>query len=187
MIGKIPLDQLARDKNLIVEWKAFELRPEGVELPEKSPADIANAKARLEALGQKYGIYMTFNEKNKHSRLALEGSKYAEEHGLGNEYHDATFAAQFQESKDINDLSVLYGIAAQIGLDQEEFRDALVTKKYEQAVLQDLAEAKGLGIQSVPCFIIDNRALHGAQNYNSLEKFLKGTRSGFPLDINVIK
>jgi len=183
MIGKVPLDQLAKDKNLIIEWKAFELRPEGIELPEKSPKFLAKAKAGLEALGQKHGLRMTFNEKSKHSRFALEGSKFAEEHGLGNEYHDAVFTAQFQEQRNINDLSVLSDIAGQIGLDQEEFKQAIVTRKYEQAVSQDVEEAQRLGIQSVPCFIVDGRAVHGAQSYEALEKFLKGAKGGFPLDI----
>ena len=185
MIGKVPLDQLARDKNLTVEWKAFELRPEGTELPNKSPEYMARAKAGIEALGKKYGLHMTFNEKSKHSRFALEGSKFAEDHGLGNEYHDAVFAAQFQEEKDINDLSTLRSLAGQIGLNREEFTQALVARKYEQAVSKDVAEAQRLGIQSVPCFIVDGRAIHGAQSYEALEKFLQGTKGGFPLDIKL--
>lgn len=183
MIGKVPLDQLARDKNLTVEWKAFELRPEGIELPVKSADYLAKAKAGIEALGQKYGLRMTFNEKSKHSRLALEGSKFAEEHGLGNPYHDAVFRAQFQEQRNINDLSVLSDIAGQIGLDQEEFKQALLTGKYGQAVSDDVEEAQRLGIQSVPCFIADGRAVHGAQSYEALEKFIQGTTGGFPLDV----
>lgn len=185
MIGKVPLDQLAKDKNLTVEWKAFELRPEGIELPEKSPEYLARAKAGVEALGKKYGLHMNFNEKSKHSRLALEGSKFAEEQGLGNAYHDAVFAAQFQEQKNINDVGVLIELAGQIGLDSQEFKQTLLSGKYKQAVSQDIAEAQHLGIQSVPCFIVDNRAVHGAQSYEALEKFLQGTGGGFPLDIKL--
>ncbi len=185
MIGKVPLDQLARDKNLTIEWKSFELRPEGIELPEKSPEYLARAKAGIEALGKKYGLQMIFNERSKHSRLALEGAKFAEDQGLGNVYHDAVFTAQFQNQQNINDLNVLCELAERIGLNQEEFKQALITRKYEQAVSRDVAEAQRLGIQSVPCFIVDGRAVHGAQSYEALEKFLKGTASGFPLDIKV--
>ena len=125
MIGKVPLDQLAKDKNLNIEWKAYELRPEDIELPEKPPKYLAKAKAGIEKLSRKYGLYMTFNDQSKHSRLALEGAKFAEEHGLVNEYHDAVFVAQFQEQKNINDLNVLIELAVQIGLDQEGFQKAL--------------------------------------------------------------
>lgn len=178
---------MAKDKNLSIEWKAFELRPEGIELPEKPPKYLAQAKAGIEALGRKYGLLMSFNDKSKHSRLALEGAKFAEDHGLVNEYHNAVFSAQFQQQKNINDLNVLTEIAIGIGLDQQEFRNALVTRKYEPAVLQDVEEAHQLGIHSVPCYIVDGRAIYGAQNYRTLEGLLLGNGTGFPLDINLIK
>ncbi len=184
MIGKVPLDQLAKDNNLTIEWKAYELRPEGIELPEKPAKYLAQAKAGIEALGRKYGLLMTFNDKSKHSRLALEGAKLADEHGLANEYHDAIFAAQFQEQKNINDPKVLIELAVQVGLDQEEFQKALATRKYEQAVLQDIEEAYRLGIHTVPCFIVEGRAIYGAQSYQALENLLQGT--GFPLDLKLI-
>ena len=174
MIGKVPLDQLAKDRNLTLEWKAFELRPEGLEIPPKSAEYLARAKAGIENLSRKYGLHMTFNDKSKHSRLALEGAKFAEEQGLGNEYHDAVFAAQFQEQKNINDLKVLIELALQIGLDQEEFLNALVTRKYEQAVSQEVEEAYQIGIQSVPCFIVEGHKAFGVQSYEALEKLLQG-------------
>jgi len=174
MIGKVPLDQLAKDKNLTLEWKAFELRPEGFEVPPKSAEYLARAKAGIENLSRKYGLHMSFNDKSKHSRLALEGAKFAEEHGLGNEYHDAVFAAQFQEQKNINDPEVLVDLALQIGLDQEEFRKALVTRIYEQAVSRDVEEAYRIGIQSVPCFIVEGHKAFGVQSYEALEKLLQG-------------
>ncbi len=178
---------MVKAENIIVEWKAFELRPEGIELPEKPPEYLARAKAGIEALGRKYGLLMTFNDKSKHSRLALEGAKFAEEHGMGNEYHDAVFAAQFQKQKNINDLDVLTELAVQTGLDQEEFRKALVTRNYEQAVLQDVEEAHRLGIHTVPCYIVDGRAVYGAQSYETLEGLLQGNGTGFPLDVNLLK
>ncbi|MDR3539761.1 MAG: DsbA family protein [Desulfosporosinus sp.] len=174
MIGKVPLDQLAKDRNLTLEWKAFELRPEGLEIPPKSAEYLARAKAGIENLSRKYGLHMTFNNQSKHSRLALEGAKFAEEHGLGNEYHDAVFAALFQEQKNINDPKVLSELALQIGLDQDEFMQALVTRTYQQAVAQDIEEAYQLDIHSVPCFIVAGRKAFGVQSYEALEKLLQG-------------
>ncbi len=174
MIGKVPLDQLAKDRNLTLEWKAFELRPEGMEIPPKSAEYLARAKAGIENLSRKYGLHMTFNDKSKHSRLALEGAKFAEEHGLGNEYHDAVFAAQFQEQKNINDPKVLTELALQIGLDQSEFLKALDLRKYQQAVAQDVEEAYLLDIHSVPCFIVEGHKAFGVQSYEALEKLLQG-------------
>lgn len=174
MIGKVPLDQLAKDKGVMIEWKSFELRPEDFEIPEKSAHHLAQAKLGLQALGRKYGLQMTFNDKSKHSRMALEGAKFAEDHGFGDAYHDAVFAAQFQEQKDINDLEILTEIAGKIKLDQEEFKKALISKQYEQAVLQDISEAQRLGIQGVPYYIVDGRTANGVQSYEALEKLLQG-------------
>ncbi len=174
---------MAKDKNLTIEWKAFELRPEGIELPMKSPEQLAKAKAGIEAFGRKYGLLMVFNNQSKHSRLALQGSKFAENYGLVNEYHDAVFEAQFQKQQNINDVNVLTEIAMQLGLDQQEFLEALETRQYEQAVLQDVEEAYHLGIRSVPCFIVDDRAVYGAQSYEALEKFLEGKENGFRLKL----
>ena len=183
MIGKVPLDQLAKDKNIILEWKSFELRPEGLEIPEKPASYLAQAKASIETLGRKYGLQMTFNEKSKHSRMALEGAKYAEDHGCGDAYHNAVFAAQFQEQKNINDLTTLTVIAGQIGLDQEEFKQAIVSKRYEREVLEDISEAQRLGIQGVPYYIVDGRTAYGAQSYEALEKLLLGNSSKVGLSI----
>ena len=178
---------MAKDENLTIEWKAFELRPEGIELPEKPPKYIAQAKARIAAMGRKYGLLMIFNDKSKHSRLALEGAKFAEDHGLANEYHDAIFVAQFQQEKNINDTNVLTELALQIGLNEQEFRNALLTRYYEQAVLRDIEEAHRLGISTVPCYIVEGRAVYGAQSYETLKNLLQGKGAGFPLDLNLLK
>ena len=175
MIGKVPLDQLAKDKNIELEWKSFELRPEGIDIPEKPPEYMARAKAGVQALGRKYGINMTFNDKSKHSRLALEGAKFAEEHAKGNEYHDAVFAAQFQHQKNINDPQELAELAAQIGLNPEEFLRALNNRTYQQAVSRDVEEAHLQGIQSVPCYVVEGRKASGVQSYEALEKLLQGS------------
>jgi predicted DsbA family dithiol-disulfide isomerase len=182
MIGKVPLDQLAKDRNLVIEWKAFELHPEGEELPPMSPEYLARAKAGIEALAQRYHIDMRWNDESKYSRLALEGAKFAEEQGLTNEYHDIVFAAQFQKGKNINDIEVLVSLAEQIGLNPVSFREALKTRKYQKTVLQECREAHELGIHSIPCFIVEDRALFGAQSYEALEKLLDGkdfTRNPF--------
>ncbi|UOF89523.1 DsbA family oxidoreductase [Fodinisporobacter ferrooxydans] len=175
MIGKVPLDQLAKERNIEVKWKAFELRPEGVEVPPKPPEYMARAKAGVEALSKQYGIEMKWNDKSPHSRLALEGAKFAEEYGKGNVYHDKVFAAQFQQQKNINDRNVLVDIATEIGLDPEKFREALETRRYRSLVIQEHEEARQMGITGIPCFIVGNRGVMGVQSYESLKRLLDGT------------
>ncbi|MDC3414692.1 DsbA family protein [Aquibacillus sp. 3ASR75-11] len=156
-----------------VEWKAFELRPEGVELPPKPPGYMEQAKANVARMSEQYGIEMKWNEQSKHSRHALEGAKFAEQHGLGNEYHDAMFRAHFQQDKAINDIDTLVEIAGKIGLDQASFRDALETRRYQQRVIEDTEEAQQIGVTGIPCYIAGNKGVMGAQTYESLVQLIE--------------
>ncbi|HEU5138446.1 MAG TPA: DsbA family protein [Bacillales bacterium] len=173
-MGKVPLDQLAKEKGIEVEWKAFELKPEGEETPPKSPEYMERARKGVEQLAAQYGLDMKFNASTEHSRHALEGAKYAEIHGKGNEYHDAVFAAQFQQERDINNLDVLVEIAGNLGLDQDEFRQVLEERTYQEAVLLDHAEAVRLGVTGIPCFVSGNQGVMGAQTYESLKQLVEG-------------
>lgn len=163
---------MAKDYNVEVEWKAFELKPEGVETPPKSPEYMEQAKANVERMSQQYGIEMKWNDQSKHSRHALEGAKFAEEHDLGNEYHDAVFKAHFQQDKTINDIDTLVDIAEGLGLDAKAFREALDSRRYEQQVLDDVEEAHQLGITGIPCFVSGNQGVMGAQTYETLLKLI---------------
>jgi predicted DsbA family dithiol-disulfide isomerase len=164
---------LVKEKGIDVEWKAFELRPEGVEVPPKTPEYIERAKAGVEALSEQYGLNMKWNDKSKHSRHALEGAKFADEQGLSNEYHEAVFRAQFQQTKNINDIETLVEIAKQIGLDESQFRQVLEDRRYEQKVLKENQEAQQLGITGIPCFISGNKGVMGAQSYESLLQLIE--------------
>jgi predicted DsbA family dithiol-disulfide isomerase len=161
-----------KDKNIEVEWKAFELRPEGVEAPPMSEEYLAQAKAGVQSLAQQYGMQMNWNDKSKHSRRALEGAKFAKEFGLENEYHEAVFIAQFQEVKNIDDMDTLIEIAKQVGLNEEKFHEALETRRYQDEVLRDHQEAQSIGITGIPCFISGNKGVMGAQSYESLIKLM---------------
>jgi predicted DsbA family dithiol-disulfide isomerase len=159
---------LVKEKNVEVEWKAFELRPEGVEVPLKSKEYIERAKAGVKSLSNQYGLEMKWNDKSSHSRRALEGAKFARDKGLEDEYHDAVFRAQFQEVRNIDDLQTLLEIGKKVGLNEAEFRQALETRKYQEEVLMDHQEAAALGITGIPCFVSDNKGVMGAQPYESL-------------------
>jgi predicted DsbA family dithiol-disulfide isomerase len=159
---------LAKEKGIEVEWKAFELRPEGVEVPPKSPEYMEQVRAGIDSLSKQYGLEMKLNTKSEHSRHALEGAKFAKEHGKENDYHDAVFSAYFQKNQDINDPDVLIRISKDIGLDQNQFRRALEDRTYEEMVLEDVQEAQQLGVTGIPCFISGGRGVMGAQTYESL-------------------
>jgi predicted DsbA family dithiol-disulfide isomerase len=174
MIGKVPLDQLAKERNIEVEWRSFELRPEGIQVAPKTPEYYARARAGVEALSKQYQMDMKWNDKSKHSRLAHEGAKFAQVHGRANEYHNAVFAAQFQLDKDINDVENLVDIAEEIGLDASEFRKSLKSHQYLDEVVKNVDEAAEIGITGIPCFIVGNRGVMGVQSEEDLLRLLRG-------------
>ena len=91
---------------------------------------------------------------------AFEGFFFASEHGRANEYNIAVLRAFFQQERDIGNIDVLTNIAAETGLDREQFRQALVDRKYRlaqsEAVNHAIDEAK---ITSVPSIFVNSRRL----------------------------
>src|SRR4051794_25646712 len=105
-----------------------------------------------------------------HTHLAFEGYQYAREHGRGNEYNDRVLKAFFVEGQDIGDIGVLARLAGQVGLDEQEFENALRTRKYREAHRRALRHAyEQAGVTAVPTFVIGKQVLDGLQDRDSLE------------------
>ncbi|BCJ86801.1 hypothetical protein skT53_17860 [Effusibacillus dendaii] len=165
---------MAKQKGIEIEWKSFELRPEGVEVPEKSPEYYEQAWRSVRQFAARYGLQMNLNRQAKHSRKAHEGAKFAEQNGKSDEYHDAVFRAQFTEDKNIDDIDTLVNIAGQIGLDPQSFRQALESRQFEAQVLADTDLAAQYGISAIPCFVVGNRGVMGVQTEEALQRLLEG-------------
>ena len=82
---------------------------------------------------------------------------------------DALQRAHFTEGIDIGSRTALAGVAASIGLDRSAALAYLESDAGTGAVSADLAEARELGITSVPTFVIDGKyAVQGAQEATTL-------------------
>jgi predicted DsbA family dithiol-disulfide isomerase len=96
---------------------------------------------------------------------------FARAHGLEEAYHRACFAAHWQESKRLDDLVTLVGLARSVGLDGEAFRAAVENGQHAVDFEMDLMLAREIGINAVPAFIFGNRYLvSGAQPVPALEQ-----------------
>lgn len=105
-----------------------------------------------------------------HTHLAFEGFQYAKEHGKGNDYNHRVLKAFFVEGQDIGDMGVLTKPAGEVGLNQQEFEQALRTRKYRGAYQQALRHAyEEAGVTGVPLFVIGQRRLTGLQDQETLE------------------
>ena len=99
--------------------------------------------------------------------------RFAERQGLGGEAVEALFLAYFAEGRDIGDHAVLASVAGTIGMDMMAVRRALASTQEAEAVHADNLRAHRLGINGVPCFVVQGRhAIAGAQEPEVLERLL---------------
>ena len=73
-------------------------------------------------------------------------------------YHDRLFAEQpdFERAE-------LIAYAVDLGLPRESFTRCLDERRFAKAVQADIAEGRAFGVRGTPTFIINGRALVGAQ------------------------
>lgn len=85
--------------------------------------------------------------------------------------------AHLTESRNIGDGQVLRSLAEAVGLDMARYDVDVRSEATRQAVEQDHRLARGLGVQSVPTLIVEERWLiNGAQPIDSLRLQLQEVR-----------
>src|SRR3954465_6525349 len=109
-----------------------------------------------------------------HTHLAFEGYQYARERGKGNDYTLRVLEAFFREGRDIGDPGVLGKLAGDVGLDREDFEQALATRRYREAHRRALRHSyEEAGVTGVPLFVIGRRVLRGLQDEATLSKVIE--------------
>ncbi len=95
-----------------------------------------------------------------YTRLAFEGFHFAQGQGCADAYSDLMYHAYFIDEKDIGDLDVLTQLAGSLGLNQSEFKEALVSGKYAAKEKEAVAYAKNeLQVGCVPTLYIDGKQI----------------------------
>ncbi|WP_282137718.1 DsbA family oxidoreductase [Rossellomorea aquimaris] len=91
-------------------------------------------------------------------------TKYAKTKGKEAELTELLLQAHFTLSKHIGDKETLVGLAEQAGLDAEESLAVLNGQEFTRDVRTDEEEARQIGVQGVPFFVINRKyAISGAQ------------------------
>lgn len=177
------LDQVAEDEEVDIEWRAFELRPEGQS--GRSSQEEERYRKMIEQkwpdtieMGRQYGVEMKTHKWGVNTRPAHEGAKYAEANGAGDAYHWAVFKAYFEDGRDLGDIDVLVDIASDIGLDAEAFREAVESNRYRDEVLAEEQWAMQSGIRGVPAFIFEEKyLLTGVRPSDQLARVMQQIRA----------
>ena len=160
MLAEGPLHEATHDLDVEIEWMPFELRPHPK--PTLRPEDEylpAVWKSSVYPMARRLGVEITLPtvSPQPYTRLAFEGFQYAAEHGKGGQYTPRMLRAFFQENKDIGELEVLAGIAAELDLDTEEFTQVLKDGTYTAKHQDALRMAQAYNIMAVPTIIVADR------------------------------
>ena len=183
-IGAQALDRLKHEYPVDISWAPFLLDPtvpeEGrVTEPRTKPGDpLTRVEQRAAEEGLNFARGRTFRP---NSHLALEAAMYAQEEQFEHSvaFHHAVYRAHFETLENIGDIETLVRIGAECGLDLAALRDALVTRRYRDAVDQDIRSVQEIGVTAVPTFIFNNEyAIVGAEKYPAFQRMME--KLGYP-------
>ncbi len=178
------LEQFDGAGDVEVIWRSFQLNPDqprGVRqahdtyLATKLGASMAQVHAMndrvislaaAEGLDYDFERYQVINTFDTH-RLA----HFATAQGLGAEMQERLLRGQLVEGEVLDDIDTLVRLSIEVGLDGAEARRVLESDAYAAEVTADLRDARQLGVNGVPFFVIDRR--YGVSGAQETEVFLQ--------------
>lgn len=170
------LAQAPADVEVLIAWRPYQLNPdmppEGMDrktyLSTKFGGDARADEIyqRVREAGQTVGLDFNFkgiprtpNTIDAHRLIGVAGRA-----GKQDAVVEALFRAYFLEGRDIGDRDVLASVASAAGLEEKTIRDYLAGRDDVDRVENEDAMARRMGIQGVPCFILNRKyAISGAQ------------------------
>ena len=176
---EMALDQMPRRDAFEVVWRAFELDPEAPRErePSKSYAELLASKygrtlpqaqamiantaalAHNEGLDYRFDLIRPGNSFDAH-RLILLGR----EEGRQDKVLERFFRAYFTEGQPIGERETLARHAREAGLNGQAVDDVLAGDRFAREVRADENEARALGVNGVPFFLLGKRyGVSGAQ------------------------
>lgn len=170
------LQNLEPDVEIV--WKAYELRPEPNPTLDPDGEYLTRVwRDGVYPLAERLGITMRLPPVQPRTRLAHQAAKWAHKVGRFDDYNAALFRAFFERGEDIGTTEILIQLAADLGLDTENLRDALDKKRFEASVITDEQEAAALGMSGVPAFVANRRAaISGVQSVKAFQELINRVR-----------
>jgi predicted DsbA family dithiol-disulfide isomerase len=184
MLAEGPLHEATHDLDVDVEWMPYELRPHPKPTLRPEDAYLPTVWERsVYPMARRMGVDITLPtvSPQPYTRLAFEGYQYAAEHGRAAEYTPRMLRAFFQENQDIGRLEVLTAIAADLGLDADDYARALNEGTYRKAHEEALRTAEAYSISVVPTIIVNERhRIEGVPDAARLRKAILEEQAASP-------
>jgi predicted DsbA family dithiol-disulfide isomerase len=171
------LENFEHKDEVEVQWRSYQLDPtlpehyHGSEteylseikgMPQQQVRQMfehVTAQAAGEGLAYDFDKIVVANSFMAHRFMHL-----AKEHGRMDAAKEALLSGHFEHGEDIGDIDYLARTGVVLGLDEAEVRETLASDKYSAEVRADIAEARALGVNGVPFFVLDRKyGISGAQ------------------------
>jgi predicted DsbA family dithiol-disulfide isomerase len=179
LIGKRRLEAALAERpdlQATIHWRVFQLNPMmpkgGMErqnylaMKFGGPKNAANVYDRIRGAAAADGIDFAFEDiaRTPNTVDSHRLIRWAAGQDRESETVEALFQAYFLRGEDIGALEVLAAAAESVGMDPADARAFLQSEALDAEIREEDRQARGLGIDGVPCFVFNGRhALAGAQ------------------------
>jgi predicted DsbA family dithiol-disulfide isomerase len=119
--------------------------------------DAQNLFRHLRDTAAPYDIIFADIARISNSRMSLEASEFAKEHGRFDQFHRAHFRTYFSQGIDIGSLEVLAQTGHDAGLDRISLVQSLQSGKFLPMIENMQKEAARLGVTAAPTIIIEGK------------------------------
>jgi predicted DsbA family dithiol-disulfide isomerase len=169
-VGNKYAERLRQEFGVEFEWIGWEIHSD----VEKNGEARENGEHSFIIKRLAYDLNITFSVPpiRANSRLALRGAEYAKDNGKFGKYFEKVMEEYWIKGNNISTFETLTPIAQMIGLDGEDFSEALRKDTYKERVLDDTAAEK-LDIQYVPTFVFGGFRVIGNIPFYALREAVK--------------
>lgn len=180
-IGKRRLEEALEDTGLgskvEVIYKAYELDSTSPKTSDKTMQEVLATKYNMSVneaknmtdnvAEQAKSVGLTYDFENMRPANTFDAhrlAKLAEKEQVGEKVTESLLNAYFVDAEKIGTEEVLMRLAEEAGISQERTKEMLDSDEFAEEVKADIAEARQVGVQGVPFFVINRKyAISGAQ------------------------
>jgi predicted DsbA family dithiol-disulfide isomerase len=180
------LSRFSHRDDVEVVWRSFELDPGAPARRTGDPAErlatkygmsrqqAVQSQDRLTQMAAQEGLTFRFDQAQSGNTFdAHRVLHLAAEHDLQDAVKERLFRAYFSEGEPIGEAEALGRLATEVGLPATDVQAVLASDKYAEDVRAEESEARELGINGVPFFVVDRRyGVSGAQPADALLQVL---------------
>jgi len=172
------LEEFEHKDEVEITFKSFQLDPDAKRIQgkdiyqiiaEKYGISYEQSKASNDEIikaASEVGLNYRFDIlKLNNTEMAHEITKFARSLDKEKALVDRFFKAYFEEGADIGDREILLKLAGEVGINQGELNKKLDAGSFRTEVIKDQEQARKLGINGVPFFVINDKyTVSGAQS-----------------------